>query len=155
MFHIQGQPQALDPQNLTIHKTKLSALILFPSFPSHSMPPTTGVDTAQIREKALADLLAILEGVHHPYILTAPGVEPVAKQLMYIQVRGKKTLVLDQSLSGPIGLFAKFSVLQVQILKSYIPEQSKKLRSFRTMVSTKYTGFTTLLVISLKRIYYI
>ncbi|KAF8424631.1 Sec1-like protein [Tirmania nivea] len=53
------------------------------------MAPTIGVDAAQIREKALADLLAILEGV-----------------------RGKKTLVLDQSLSGPIGLFAKFSVLQ-------------------------------------------
>jgi len=37
------------------------------------MSPTTGVDATQIREKALADLLAILEGVHHPYILTAPG----------------------------------------------------------------------------------
>ncbi|KAF8477599.1 Sec1-like protein [Kalaharituber pfeilii] len=48
-----------------------------------------GVDTAQIKEKALGDLLGILEGV-----------------------RGKKTLILDQSLSGPIGLFAKFSVLQ-------------------------------------------
>lgn len=53
------------------------------------MAPTIAIDTAQIREKALADLLAILEGV-----------------------RGKKTLVIDQSLSGPIGLFAKFSVLQ-------------------------------------------
>ncbi|KAI5786395.1 Sec1-like protein [Peziza echinospora] len=58
------------------------------------MAPTTGIDTAAIKEKALADLLAILEGA-----CSGP-------------VRGKKTVVLDQSLSGPIGLFAKFSLLQ-------------------------------------------
>lgn len=81
--------------------------------PHHPMAPTIGVDTVQIREKALADLLAILEGVHHPYILIRTPVQLGAEQLMYIQVRGKKTLVLDQSLSGSIGLFAKFSVLQV------------------------------------------
>ena len=82
-------------------------------------------------------------------------VELGAKQLIliYIQVRGKKTLVLDQSLSGPIGFFAKFPVLQVQILKSYILGSLKKLRSLRTMVSTKYTGFTMLLVMLSKRIY--
>lgn len=31
------------------------------------MAPNIGVDTAQIKEKALGDLLAILEGVYHLY----------------------------------------------------------------------------------------
>jgi len=31
-----------------------------------------------------------------------------------IQVRGKKTLILDKSLSGPLGLFCKLSALQVR-----------------------------------------
>ncbi|KAI5798855.1 Sec1-like protein [Geopyxis carbonaria] len=49
----------------------------------------TGIDTNHIKDKALKDLLELLEGV-----------------------RGKKVLFLDRTLSGPIGLFAKFSVLQ-------------------------------------------
>ncbi|KAA8902112.1 Sec1-like protein [Sphaerosporella brunnea] len=53
------------------------------------MAPTTGIDTAHIKDTALKDLLDLLEGV-----------------------RGKKILFLDRTLSGPVGLFAKFSVLQ-------------------------------------------
>lgn len=53
------------------------------------MTPSDGLDTSQIKTTALKDLLDLLEGV-----------------------RGKKILFLDKSLSGPIGLFAKFSVLQ-------------------------------------------
>ncbi|KAL7273187.1 Vacuolar protein-sorting-associated protein 33 [Rhizina undulata] len=53
------------------------------------MAPHKGTDANQIKQTALKDLLDILEGV-----------------------RGKKSLVLDKSLSGPLGLFAKFSVLQ-------------------------------------------
>ncbi|MCJ1332330.1 hypothetical protein MMC10_009022 [Thelotrema lepadinum] len=53
------------------------------------MAPHPGVDTEQIREKARKDILDLLEGV-----------------------RGKKNLVIDQSLAGPTSLFVKFSNLQ-------------------------------------------
>ncbi|KAI5810690.1 Sec1-like protein [Pyronema omphalodes] len=53
------------------------------------MAPVVGIDTASIKDTNLKDLLDLLEGV-----------------------RGKKVLFLDRTLSGPIGLFAKFSVLQ-------------------------------------------
>ncbi|KAH8153772.1 uncharacterized protein LAJ45_01539 [Morchella importuna] len=54
------------------------------------MVPTSGtVDTSHIKAAAQKDLLDLLLGV-----------------------RGKKVLVLDKSLSGPLGLFLKFSALQ-------------------------------------------
>ncbi|CZT47326.1 probable vacuolar sorting protein [Rhynchosporium secalis] len=53
------------------------------------MAPHAGFDTEQIKEKARKDLLYLLEGV-----------------------RGKKNLVLEKSLAGPIGIFVKFSTLQ-------------------------------------------
>ncbi|KAL3419013.1 Sec1 family protein [Phlyctema vagabunda] len=54
------------------------------------MAPHAGFDTDQIKDKARKDLLYLLEGV-----------------------RGKKNLVLEQSLAGPIGIFVKsFSTLQ-------------------------------------------
>ncbi|KAL9629084.1 MAG: hypothetical protein Q9164_007029 [Protoblastenia rupestris] len=53
------------------------------------MAPHPGIDTDEIREKARKDLLGLLEGV-----------------------RGKKNLVIEKSLAGPIGLFVKFSTLQ-------------------------------------------
>ncbi|KAL9034246.1 MAG: hypothetical protein Q9180_005513 [Flavoplaca navasiana] len=53
------------------------------------MSPHPGIDTDAIKDKAKKDLLDLLEGV-----------------------RGKKNLVIEQSLAGPIGLFAKFSTLQ-------------------------------------------
>ncbi|KAL8837035.1 MAG: hypothetical protein Q9176_005904 [Flavoplaca citrina] len=53
------------------------------------MSPHPGIDTDAIKDKARKDLLDLLEGV-----------------------RGKKNLVIEQSLAGPIGLFAKFSTLQ-------------------------------------------
>ncbi|KAL8784199.1 MAG: hypothetical protein Q9213_004091 [Squamulea squamosa] len=53
------------------------------------MAPHPGIDTDAIKDKARKDLLDLLEGV-----------------------RGKKNLVLEQSLAGPIGLFVKFSTLQ-------------------------------------------
>ncbi|KAI9879951.1 MAG: hypothetical protein M1830_006259 [Pleopsidium flavum] len=53
------------------------------------MAPHPGFDTDQIREKARKDLLNLLEGV-----------------------RGKKNLVIENALAGPIGVFVKFSILQ-------------------------------------------
>ncbi|KAL8937120.1 MAG: hypothetical protein Q9216_004591, partial [Gyalolechia sp. 2 TL-2023] len=53
------------------------------------MSPHPGVDTDSIKEVARRHLLGLLEGV-----------------------RGKKNLVIEQSLAGPIGLFIKFSTLQ-------------------------------------------
>ncbi|KAL8794314.1 MAG: hypothetical protein Q9195_003140 [Heterodermia aff. obscurata] len=53
------------------------------------MAPHPGIDTDQIKEKARKDLLDLLQGV-----------------------RGKKNLVIEKSLAGPIGLFLKFSTLQ-------------------------------------------
>ncbi|KAL9102761.1 MAG: hypothetical protein Q9163_002123 [Psora crenata] len=53
------------------------------------MAPHPGIDTDQIREDARKDLLDLLDGV-----------------------RGKKNLVIEKSLAGPIGLFVKFSTLQ-------------------------------------------
>ncbi|KAG4426625.1 hypothetical protein IFR04_000056 [Cadophora malorum] len=53
------------------------------------MAPHAGFDTDQIKDKARKDLLYLLEGV-----------------------RGKKNLVLERSLAGPIGIFVKFSTLQ-------------------------------------------
>ncbi|KAL8862831.1 MAG: hypothetical protein Q9178_000773 [Gyalolechia marmorata] len=53
------------------------------------MAPHPGIDTDAIKDKARKDLLDLLEGV-----------------------RGKKNLVIEQSLAGPIGLFVKFSILQ-------------------------------------------
>ncbi|KAL9027149.1 MAG: hypothetical protein Q9196_004285, partial [Gyalolechia fulgens] len=53
------------------------------------MAPHPGVDTDSIKEGARKHLLGLLEGV-----------------------RGKKNLVIEQSLAGPVGLFVKFSVLQ-------------------------------------------
>ncbi|APA05544.1 hypothetical protein SS1G_10000 [Sclerotinia sclerotiorum 1980 UF-70] len=53
------------------------------------MAPHAGFDTDQIKDKARKDLLYLLEGV-----------------------RGKKNLVLDKSLAGPLGIIVKFSTLQ-------------------------------------------
>ncbi|KAI4229962.1 MAG: hypothetical protein L6R36_000471 [Xanthoria steineri] len=53
------------------------------------MAPHPGIDTDDIKDRAKKDLLSLLEGV-----------------------RGKKNLVIEQSLAGPIGLVAKFSTLQ-------------------------------------------
>ncbi|KAI5867055.1 vacuolar protein sorting 33A-like protein [Durotheca rogersii] len=53
------------------------------------MAPHVGFDTDQIRDKAHKDLLYLLEGV-----------------------RGKKNLVIERSLAGPIGVVAKVSTLQ-------------------------------------------
>ena len=72
------------------------------------MAPHPGIDTDQIKEKARKDLLDLLEGVckayhcakHHRY------------NSEFYQVRGKKNLVIEESLAGPIGIFVKFSTLQ-------------------------------------------
>lgn len=53
------------------------------------MAPHVGFDTDQVRDKARKDLLYLLEGV-----------------------RGKKNLVIERSLAGPIGLVVKVSTLQ-------------------------------------------
>ncbi|KAI9812420.1 MAG: hypothetical protein M1827_004651 [Pycnora praestabilis] len=53
------------------------------------MASHAGLDVSRIKEKARQDLLTLLEGV-----------------------RGKKNLVLEKALAGPIGVFVKFSTLQ-------------------------------------------
>ncbi|KAH8676651.1 putative lysine-specific histone demethylase 1A [Tricladium varicosporioides] len=53
------------------------------------MAPHAGFDTDQIKDKSRKDLLYLLEGV-----------------------RGKKNLVIERDLAGPIGIFVKFSTLQ-------------------------------------------
>ena len=53
------------------------------------MAPHAALNTTELNEKARRDLLRLLEGV-----------------------RGKKNLVIEQSLAGPVGLFVKFSTLQ-------------------------------------------
>ncbi|KAI9679995.1 MAG: hypothetical protein M1817_005010 [Caeruleum heppii] len=53
------------------------------------MAPIPGLDPSQITQKARDDLLGLLEGV-----------------------QGKKNLVLEKGLAGPIGIFVKFSTLQ-------------------------------------------
>ncbi|MCJ1310924.1 hypothetical protein MMC25_004592 [Agyrium rufum] len=53
------------------------------------MAPHPGIDTSAIKDKARKDLLDLLEGV-----------------------RGKKNLVIEKALAGPIGLLVTFSVLQ-------------------------------------------
>ncbi|TVY44811.1 Vacuolar protein sorting-associated protein [Lachnellula occidentalis] len=53
------------------------------------MAPHAGFDTDQVKDKARKDILYLLEGV-----------------------RGKKNLVIETALAGPIGLFVKFSTLQ-------------------------------------------
>ncbi|KAB8303362.1 hypothetical protein EYC80_004794 [Monilinia laxa] len=53
------------------------------------MAPHVGFDTDQIKDKARKDLLYLLEGI-----------------------RGKKNLVLEKSLAGPLGIIIKFSTLQ-------------------------------------------
>lgn len=72
------------------------------------MAPHPGVDADLIKDKARKDLLNLLEGVckaqgsrHVPYPQTDSS-----------QVRGKKNLVIEKALSGPIGIFVKFSTLQ-------------------------------------------
>ncbi|KAL8696807.1 MAG: hypothetical protein Q9201_007471, partial [Fulgogasparrea decipioides] len=53
------------------------------------MTPHPGIDTESVKEELRKDLLNLLEGV-----------------------RGKKNLVIEKSLAGPIGLFVTFSTLQ-------------------------------------------
>ena len=53
------------------------------------------------------------------------------------QVRGKKVLFLDKTLSGPIDLFAKFSLLQVEKLSIGWDCRSD---SYRTLASTSFSG---------------
>jgi len=75
------------------------------------MVPHVGFDTDQIKDKARKYLLYLLEGVSkgsRPGPLIVSG----STDLPVVQVRGKKNLVLERSLAGPINLFVKFSTLQ-------------------------------------------
>ena len=72
------------------------------------MAPHPGLDADFIKDKARKELLSLLEGVckvqscrHVPF-----------KYTDCLQVRGKKNLVIEKALSGPIGIFVKFSTLQ-------------------------------------------
>ena len=72
------------------------------------MAPHPGINTHHIQEKARKDLLDLLEGVckaRRPIYQTHADAK-------FFQVRGKKNLVIEKSLAGPIGVFVKFSTLQ-------------------------------------------
>lgn len=70
----------------------------------------TGLDTSQIKEKSRKDLLYFLQAVSKALFPS----QILAQSLinLCLQVRGKKNLVLEKSLAGPIGIFVKFSTLQ-------------------------------------------
>lgn len=67
----------------------------------------TPISTSEIGDKARRELLLLLEKVCSNFISI----------ILYFltrlkQVRGKKNLVIERSLAGPLGLFVKFSTLQ-------------------------------------------
>lgn len=72
------------------------------------MAPHPGVDADFFKFKARKDLLNLLEGVCKAQ---ASRYVPLP-QTDSLQVRGKKNLVIEKALSGPIGIFVKFSTLQ-------------------------------------------
>ncbi|KAI1802474.1 vacuolar protein sorting 33A-like protein [Daldinia bambusicola] len=76
------------------------------------MAPHVGFDAEQIRDKARKDLLYLLEGV-----------------------RGKKNLVIERSLAGPIGIIVKVSTLQdYGVDKFFILENKNADTSQRNVV---------------------
>ncbi|KAI8720904.1 hypothetical protein NCS52_00536600 [Fusarium sp. LHS14.1] len=81
------QPIILHPYPSTAHSVSQLPPTNRAELPS--MAPRTEFSTEQIRNKARKDLLYLLEGV-----------------------RGKKNVVLDRSLVGPIGIIVKVAVLQ-------------------------------------------
>jgi hypothetical protein len=73
------------------------------------MAPQSFFDTDQIKDRARKDILYLLEAVSKD----PTGPLPMAlANLAMLQVRGKKNLVIEQSLAGPLGIFVKFSTLQ-------------------------------------------
>ncbi|KAI0382078.1 vacuolar protein sorting 33A-like protein [Hypomontagnella monticulosa] len=76
------------------------------------MAPHVGFDSEQIRDKARKDLLYLLEGV-----------------------RGKKNLVIERSLAGPVGVIVKVSTLQdYGVDKFFILENGNADTSQRNVV---------------------
>lgn len=74
------------------------------------MAPHAGFDSDQIKDKARKDLLYLLEGVSKDSRFLR--LCKASTDTLSLQVRGKKNLVLERSLAGPIGIFVKFSTLQ-------------------------------------------
>lgn len=72
------------------------------------MAPFAMAEADFLRDNARRGLLQLLEGVSAnsvAYVLTSC-------LTLLSQVRGKKNLVISKDLTGPLGLFVKFSVLQ-------------------------------------------
>lgn len=80
------------------------------------MAPYYASDADYFKDKARRDLLSLLEAVSKaPSSLTkASSLFKFSKLIANFlgQVRGKKNIVISQDLTGSIGLFVKFSVLQ-------------------------------------------
>jgi vacuolar protein sorting-associated protein 33A len=74
------------------------------------MAPVIPISTSEISQKANRDLLRLLEGVSKATPSTASSVLDTAN--LSQKVRGKKNIVLEKSLAGPLGLLVKFSTLQ-------------------------------------------
>ena len=70
------------------------------------MAPATPFNATEITEKARRDLLLLLEGVSSQSHNQKHGLTLVS------QIRGKKNLVLEKGLAGPLNLLVKFSTLQ-------------------------------------------
>jgi vacuolar protein sorting-associated protein 33A len=76
------------------------------------MAPHVGFDPDSIKQKARKDLLHLLEGVSKAARSSVVLPPDQRSQLTFLQVRGKKNLILEKDLAGPIGLFVNFSTLQ-------------------------------------------
>lgn len=72
------------------------------------MAPQHLFDTDQIKDRAQKDILYLLEGVSKASQIP----QHVIGLYDDFQIRGKKNLVIEQSLAGPLGIFVKFSTLQ-------------------------------------------
>jgi len=73
------------------------------------MAPQTAIDTQDITDKARRGILQQLEGVSKAVLYHSNS---VALDTDHQQIRGRKNLVVQRDLLGPIGLFLKFSTLQ-------------------------------------------
>lgn len=73
------------------------------------MAPQTTLNTQDITDKARRGILQQLESVGDRSLTSASRRTIV---IDYLQVRGKKNLVIQRDLLGPIGLIIKFSTLQ-------------------------------------------
>jgi hypothetical protein len=72
------------------------------------MAPQNLFDTDQIKDRARKDILYLLEGVSK----LSNSFQQSPLLTLLLQIRGKKNLVIEQALAGPLGVIVRFSTLQ-------------------------------------------